>query len=149
MKYPLLAIATLLWIASCQTSTSTPQNAEKVSPEIEEFPVNSSIRAIFALDEETLWYAGNRGQYGYTEDGGKSWFRDSMDIAGKPLEFRAIAHTGTAVFLMSVSSPAIVFMSTDRGKTWEEVYREEHPDCYYNSMRFWDRTRRTGRWRSC
>ena len=140
MRY-LLLLLTGCWLvlSACQHTHTSPQTTSSAPHlEFENFPVKSSIRAISSPDAQTLWYAGNRGQLGYTEDGGKTWFRDSISVDGKLLEFRSIVLTPQAVFLLSVSSPAIVFRSVDKGRNWERVYEERHPDTYYNSMKFWD-----------
>lgn len=85
-----------------------------------------------------MWYAGSKGKWGYTEDEGKTWHHDSIQIEGLELEFRSIAITKEAVFLLNVGSPALLFRSTDKGSTWEIVYKEEDPATFYNSMAFWD-----------
>ncbi|MEL6672369.1 MAG: oxidoreductase [Bacteroidota bacterium] len=129
----------LLLFIHCRTAAESPEAVPVVfSPELEVFPVNSSIRAIAAVSAEEVWYAGNRGQYGYTLDGGKSWVRDSMYWEGKPLEFRALVVKESAVFLLCTKSPALLFRSQDRGASWELVYQESGKGVYYNAMAFWD-----------
>ena len=54
------------------------------------------------------------------------------------MEFRAIAVTSEAVFLLNVGSPAYLLKSVDEGKTWTNVYQEVHPDVFYDCMKFWD-----------
>jgi photosystem II stability/assembly factor-like uncharacterized protein len=111
---------------------------QKIKARFISFPVQGSVRAIKAIGENTLWYAGQRGQFGYTKDGGQSWHRDSIKVDGYQPGFRALEITEEAVFLLSTDSPAILFKSTDEGQSWQVVYREDHPDCYYNSLSFWD-----------
>ena len=124
---------------SCGGSQApTASVPEEINAEFASFAVNSSVRAIKSLDAQTLWYAGQRGQFGYTKDGGKNWYIDSISVEGYQPGFRAIEITEEAVFLLSTKSPALLFKSTDEGQNWEIVYREDHPDTYYNSLSFWD-----------
>jgi len=54
------------------------------------------------------------------------------------LEFRGIAKTSNALFLLAVGSPALLFKTEDKGKNWAVVYREGHPDAFYDAIAFWD-----------
>ncbi len=139
MLHKLLALLLLTSTIACGTREAhSAESTGVLHPAYARFPVNSTIRAIQVLDENTLWYAGYMGHYGYTEDGGANWFQDSMVIEGKQPGFRSLVVTDEAVFLLTTESPALLFRSTDKGQNWEIVYREDHPDSYYNSMAFWD-----------
>jgi len=109
-----------------------------MTPKITTFPVNSSIRALEVIDDNTIWYAGSNGQFGYTSDAGKTWHQDSIQTDTIIPHFRAIAHTSNAIFLLSIESPALLYKSDDAGKNWSIVYREEHPKAFYDAMAFWD-----------
>ncbi|CAK9002864.1 Membrane-bound lytic murein transglycosylase B (35 kDa soluble lytic transglycosylase) (Murein hydrolase B) (Slt35), partial [Durusdinium trenchii] len=107
--------------------------------ELDSFTMTSSIRAIEVINDSTVWFAGSKGQYGFTKDGGKSWNIDSIVIDSLPsLQFRAIAITGEAIFLLSVASPALLYRSNDQGQNWQLVYQEDHPLAFYDAMAFWD-----------
>ena len=139
MLYKLTLLILTIPVFACNTNHKhTLQQLETFSPTIQNFAFPFNIRAIQAIDEHTAWYAGYGGQFGYTEDGGKTWHNDSIRIDDYVPQFRSIVVQENTVFIISVGSPAIVFMSVDNGKSWEETYREEHPDCYYNSLAFWD-----------
>ncbi len=105
---------------------------------ITKYNVEGSIRAVEVLNDSVMWYAGSDGQYGYTEDGGLTWCRDSIKYNNVKPEFRSIAITDKVVCLLSVGSPALLFKSVDKGLSWDIVYKEVHPSCFYNSMAFWD-----------
>lgn len=111
---------------------------EVFNPRFTEFPLNSSIRALEVVDDNTVWFAGSNGMFGYTTDSGKHWEIDSIQINGNPLEFRAISVTDNAVFLLNVASPAYLLKSVDEGENWDIVYHEDHEKVFYNSMKFWD-----------
>lgn len=105
----------------------------------EQFEMSNHIRAIQAIDENTLWYAGSHGQYGFTKDGGKNWTIDSLKHPEhESLQFRSIAVTNEAVFLLCVESPALLYKTTDQGKNWDIVHEERDSLVFYDSMAFWD-----------
>ncbi|MGI9543603.1 MAG: WD40/YVTN/BNR-like repeat-containing protein [Cyclobacteriaceae bacterium] len=101
-------------------------------------PFNSSIRALEVVNEKTVWFAGSKGHYGYTEDGGNHWTIDSIKADTLVPHFRAIAVTKEAVFLLSIGSPTLLYRSTNKGEQWELVYQEDHPKAFYDAMAFWN-----------
>ena len=142
MKKNYLILFSILFYFSCETaqklSILTPQEM-KEQVQIKTFPMDCSIRAIEVIDTNTMWFGGSKGQFGYTEDGGTTWVIDSIQNSKNPnLEFRGIAKTTDAVFLFAVGSPALLFKTTDHGKSWSLVYEENHPDAFYDAIAFWD-----------
>lgn len=109
-----------------------------IDPDFIEYPLQCSIRALEVINQDQVWFAGSNGTYGFTTDGGNSWKVDSITHLGQELEFRSIAVTSQAVFLLNVASPAYILRSNDLGVNWEIVYQEDHPDVFYDSMKFWD-----------
>lgn len=107
---------------------------------LETFSVNSSIRALEVKDDSTIWFAGSRGVYGFTKDGGQNWQTDSLKINGFVPNFRSMAVTDSAVFLLSIESPALLYKSTNDGRNWDIVYREDHELVFYDAMTFWNNT---------
>ncbi len=104
----------------------------------EEFSIDGSVRAIELIGDQTVWYTGSNGQFAYTEDGGTTWYKDSLQYDSLQLEFRSIAVVKNTIYILSVGSPALLFKSKDKGKNWELVYREDDPKAFYDSMSFWD-----------
>ena len=128
-----------LSLVSCSFQQEKTKTSKKVTnPTFKTYPVNSSIRALEAIDENTCWFGGSGGIVGFTEDGGKSWHTDSIIFEGLKPEFRSIAVTDSAVFVLSVASPALLYKTTEKGNSWELVYKEDDSLCFYNSMKFWD-----------
>ena len=131
--------AALFLLLSCSSDKNkSSQNEEPSVPQFTEFPIACSIRAVEVIDENKMWFAGTKGMFGYTKDGGGNWEIDSILIDGNPLEFRSIAMASEAVFLLNVASPAYLLKSTDEGKKWVKVYQENDPDVFYDCMKFWD-----------
>jgi photosystem II stability/assembly factor-like uncharacterized protein len=143
MKLPFFIIGFCLPISVFMASCTTTQKKSTILPEtiqpiFTEFPVSCSIRALEIIDENTVWFGGNNGLYGYTANGGVKWHIDSISIDGKLLEFRSIAITSKSIFLLNVGSPAYLLKSDDKGASWNMVYQENHPDIFYDCMKFWD-----------
>ncbi|MEL6590361.1 MAG: oxidoreductase [Bacteroidota bacterium] len=142
MTHSYLLLFLLLPLFACQSGTpqSSVRQAEtnSIQPQIQAISVPSSVRAIEAIDEQHAWFAGSGGVYGYSENAGQDWVIDSIREPGLDFGFRALAITKQAIFLLSTGSPALLYRSRDGGKNWEIRYREEHPDAYYNALKFWD-----------
>lgn len=138
MRYIIVGFIGLLF-GTCQQKQDHSRDLPEIfQPKITDFPLNCSIRALEAIDENSAWFAGSGGYYGFTTDGGLNWHIDSIKINNQALEFRAISITSQAVLLLNVGSPAHLLKSIDEGKNWSIVYRETHPKIFYNSMKFWN-----------
>jgi len=142
MKHYYYLLSFLLLCACSVTPAEQSDKPPKIDKEqvtIQTFPMECNIRAIIAADENTLWFGGSNGQFGYTEDGGEHWHIDSIRHTDQPdLEFRGIAKTPNAVFLLAIGSPALLFKTEDQGENWSVVYREDHPDAFYDAIAFWN-----------
>ena len=141
MKYSMFGFCLcLFWSLGCKESTNkAPEEIAKYSFEIETYVSKSSIRAIHAVSDTEMWFAGSKGIYGYTSDGGLNWQVDSLlneDVEN--MEFRAIHVQDSTVFLMNVGSPALMYRSQNRGENWEIVYRENEEGAFYDAMAFWN-----------
>lgn len=106
---------------------------------VEEFDINLKIgiRAIAIVNDSTVWFGGNKGACGFTEDNGKHWKLDSIKIDSVMQEFRSIAVTknGT-IFLANAGSPAFILKSSDKGKSWKTIYKNSSKDAFFDSMKF-------------
>ena len=96
-----------------------------------------SIRAIDILDDGNLVFAANDGTYGMYQVASKKWQTARQTYDSIIPEFRAIAHTSTDFFMLSVGSPALLYKTGDNGKM-ELVYQENHPKAFYDAMTFWN-----------
>ncbi len=98
-----------------------------------------SIRALEVLNDSTAWFAANHGTWGYTENAGITWHIDSIKADSVYPEFRSIAvlNDSTAL-LLSIASPAYLFKTTNKGKTWRLVYKNTHKGIFFDSMKFMD-----------
>lgn len=133
------AILLFLILAGCYSSKKMIQYTDQLRIDSKEIKsVTTSIRALEVVNEQTVWFAGSGGVYGYTENGGKTWTIDSLGTTDERPHFRAISITSNAVFLLSIASPALLYKSTDNGENWKIVHKDTHPDIFYDAMTFWN-----------
>lgn len=133
MKYCSLLIIVLL--ISCSPKPKKREPYTEVQMEII-YEDSLSIRAIELLSG-SLAFAANKGVLGTIDlqDGTVRTGVQKMDSILP--EFRAVAHTGTDFFMLSVASPALLYKTGEQGEM-ELVYREEGPEVFYDAMKFWN-----------
>ena len=96
-----------------------------------------SIRAIDIVGH-TLRYAANKSTFGNIDlETGKIMEGVQTYQDTTILEFRAIAHTNTDFFMLSVESPALLYKTGDNGQM-ELVYKEDGEGVFYDAMTFWN-----------
>lgn len=135
MKRITVLIFALLIITSC-SKEYTSRNIENI--EIQEFKMDStSIRAIQVIDAKTLYYAGSRGDIGFTNDAGKSWSREYITYQDSIIpHFRSLTKNDDNFFALSISNPALLY-KISKEKT-ELVYKENHEKVFYDALQFFD-----------
>ncbi|RDK86898.1 sialidase family protein [Marinirhabdus gelatinilytica] len=135
MRILVLLLAIGLTI-SCTSETENSFSTVAITPV---FVDSLSIRAIAPLDENAVWFAANSGRVGLID--GKTPKLASIQYEDTVLEFRAIAKTKKAVFVLSVANPAVLYkIGVDKrvATNIEEVYVEEAETVFYDSMAFWN-----------
>lgn len=135
MKSIFLFIFTFLFFTSCQQNY-IPRKSIKIN--LQNFKIDStSIRAIIAIDSNTVYYAGSKGDIGFTKNTGKSWvvhkiiFQDTI----KP-HFRSLATNGISFFALSIANPALLYKISD--ENYELVYQEHHEKVFFDALQFFD-----------
>ncbi|WP_445457833.1 VPS10 domain-containing protein [Flavobacterium sp. HNIBRBA15423] len=98
-----------------------------------------SVRAI-VLDSNQLWFAGNDGKYGAIDLVTQKMFRGRIGKDSLHPEFRSIAKTKEAIFVLSVANPALLYKISNDKKVVKLVYQEENEKVFYDSMQFLDTT---------
>ncbi|MEX0314995.1 MAG: WD40/YVTN/BNR-like repeat-containing protein [Allomuricauda sp.] len=133
MKYSLIFVAIL--VIGC-TTKEKPIQFSKVTIETV-FQDSVSIRAIEFLDSNTLAFAGSDGIYG-TVDVRTNKVRSNVQKYDTIIPaFRAVAHTDSDFFMLSIANPALLYKTGDEGKM-ELVYKEDKEGVFYDSMKFWN-----------
>tara|TARA_R110002049_G_scaffold143647_2_gene305838 strand:+ start:58 stop:1104 length:1047 start_codon:yes stop_codon:yes gene_type:complete len=138
MKQFVPIIIIIVLIFSCgKKETFSPRNISKV--EIETLLEDSllSIRAIEILNDKSLAFAANNGVFGLYNSKTELWQRSVQKQDGLNLHFRAVSHTGSDFFMLSIDDPALLYKTGNDGKM-ELVYKEEGAGVFYDSMGFWN-----------
>jgi photosystem II stability/assembly factor-like uncharacterized protein len=135
MKRISTLIFAFLLIISC-SKEYVPRDIESI--DIQEFKIDStSIRTIQVINAETVYYAGAKGDIGYTNNGGKSWTREYITYQDSNApNFRSLAKNADDFFALSIGNPALLYKIANN-KT-ELVYKEDHEKVFYDSMKFFD-----------
>ena len=128
------AIAFLLASASC------PAKEPMWKWEAQDCGVETSIRALCAVDEKVCWFGTAKGTIGRTIDGGKTWKR--FVVAGaEDVEFRDVeAFDSSRCIAMSVGEgkASQIYRTTDSGESWNLVFQNKAPNGFFDGMAFWD-----------
>jgi photosystem II stability/assembly factor-like uncharacterized protein len=130
-----------LFIIVINSSFSCKRNHQpkkEININIQEFKQEDiSIRAIYAVDNETVYYAGSNGHFSFTKDAGKTWKNKTITYLDsiKP-SFRSIAFNGTDFFVLSIENPALLYRIHD--DITDLVYIENNQKVFYDSMTFFD-----------
>lgn len=118
--------------------SSKEKSASYTTVEIETiFSDSISIRAIEFLDSKTLAFAGSNGVYGSVDTRTNKVRTNIQKFDSILPEFRAIAHTKTDFFMLSVADPALLYKTGENGQM-ELVYKEEGEGVFYDAMKFWN-----------
>lgn len=96
-----------------------------------------SCRAIY-VDTDKVWLGMDKGRYGYYDKMRDSLYVNTISSVLPSTEFRSIAATKSAVFILAVGNPARI-IKIDKNTLQEQlVYIEEHEKVFYDSMQFID-----------
>lgn len=94
-----------------------------------------STRAL-AIDGTRIWYGANQSGFGFYDL--ESNQLTEKKYPTKDLDFRSIAVTSSAVFLMNTASPAYLIELNKKGDIQGIVYQESHKNTFYDALAFWD-----------
>ncbi len=122
---------------SCQDDLSGPTFTRVESTNV--YTDSVSIRAILAVNDSTVWFAGNKGKVGVIA--GKTPKLATIRYQDSILAFRSIARTKEAIFVLSIDNPAVLYKIGVNGSeaTYiEEVYSEKGTGVFYDAMQFWN-----------
>lgn len=134
MKAKYLILLYSFFLFSCSKKVYFQSHFSKVNIKVlHEEPLSS--RAIL-IDDDVLWYSGNNGKYGSINLVNNEKYNNYILDDSLKLEFRSIAQTKEAVFILSVANPALLFKINKQNKDIKLVYKEEHEKVFFDSMQF-------------
>jgi photosystem II stability/assembly factor-like uncharacterized protein len=139
MKSVLFLLLPVLFI-SCNTKVKKQEEYKPSFTSIEGDTLlesKISIRALI-IDVDKAWYAGSNGKYGWVSlSGGKNFSGVIVKDSLVP-EFRAIAQTSSAIFILNAGNPALLYKISKDGKIARLVYTENGEKVFYDSMQFYN-----------
>ncbi len=102
--------------------------------------IASSFRGLSAHGKEVIWISGSHGTIGYSTNQGKNW--KWVNPKGyETFDFRDIeAFSAKEAVVMSSGSPAVILRTTDAGRTWKEVFRDDRPAIFLDAITFEGKT---------
>jgi len=137
MKRIVIAVIVSILLISCK---STQVSNEKIfsSVQIDTLLKDKiSIRPITVSDEK-VWYAADKSRVGYVSLKDASKMERLINKDSLKLEFRSIAQTTNAIFVLNVGTPAILYKFSMNLNQKKVVYQEKHEKVFYDSMQFWN-----------
>jgi photosystem II stability/assembly factor-like uncharacterized protein len=106
-------------------------------------PVSVSIRALEVVNDSTVWFAANRGVFGYTSNSGRTWVLDSVSVNNFKPDFRSIAVLKNgSVLLLNAGTPSFIIKIIDKDLNRKTVYTNADTLYFYDALKF--RTEKSG-----
>lgn len=129
-----LFLCFFLLLFSCAKNNFTHFNSFEI---IEIYNDTISIRGI-TIKNNTLWFAGNNGKFGTIDLETNKIIKNQIKKDTFLPEFRSIATTSNAAFVLSVANPGLLYRISNDTKIVKLVYQETNDKVFYDSMQFLD-----------
>lgn len=82
----------------------------------------------------TLLFGANKARFGFYDIKTKQHQLFTIEGISDKTEFRAVTASSTGYFILSAGSPALLY-KVERDGRYQEVYRDDAPKAFYNSMK--------------
>jgi photosystem II stability/assembly factor-like uncharacterized protein len=119
--------------AAAALPTLTPQNSG----------TTNSLIGVSAVNARVVWASGAGGTFTVTTDGGRHWRAGTVPGA-EALQFRDVqAFSDKVAYLLSIGNgtDSRIYKTVDGGKTWDQQFRNQNPDAFYDCFAFWSEDR--------
>lgn len=101
------------------------------------FKDNISIRAIL-IDKNKVWYAADKNRFGYYDLAKNKRVERKISFDSLQLEFRSIAQTNKAIFILSIGNPGLLYKINKSDLSTTLVHKEVHEKVFYDAIQFWN-----------
>ncbi|GGF48842.1 WD40/YVTN/BNR-like repeat-containing protein [Echinicola rosea] len=137
--HQVIVLAFLTVLFSCNTPQATEGDAPLGWNEVST-PTEASLRGLSPLTADIVWATGSNGLWMLTVDGGEHW--EKGVIAGlDTVDFRDIeAFDAKTAVAVSAGQPAVIYKTTDGGKSWEKKYQGPE-EAFLDGLAFVDEKR--------
>ncbi len=99
---------------------------------------SSNFRGISALSAHECWVSGSKGMIFHISQDGKK-IEDCSAKGYEDFDFRDIhAFDSETAVVLSAGLPAVILKTTNGGKSWKEVYRNEEEGVFFDAFDFWN-----------
>ena len=130
----LFTIVLIFGLLGCSETKKSHQYQEVMVETI--YTESISIRALEVMDG-SIAFAGNNGLFGAIDIRSHQIKTNQETYDTITPEFRAVGHTATDFFMLSVGRPALLYKTGDTGQM-EVVYKEDETGVFYDAMKFWN-----------
>lgn len=96
-----------------------------------------SIRPI-TISNDKVWYAADKNRVGFVSLIDANKMQRQINKDSIKMEFRSIAQTSNAIFILNVGNPALLYKFSKDLIHKELVYEEKNKKVFYDSMQFWN-----------
>lgn len=118
----------------CFLCIAIATHAQNIVPLIQKEDV--SFRGLESYKNHCIWVSGSKGTVGKSADKGQTWEWVSP-VGYEDFDFRDIeVFNEKEALVLSAGSPAVMLRTSDGGRSWQEVYRDERPDIFLDGMDF-------------
>jgi photosystem II stability/assembly factor-like uncharacterized protein len=141
MKNSLTFLILLVLIFSCKSKVVFPQKDNpnyNITVSLDTiFTDKISIRAIL-IDKNKVWYAADKNRFGYYDLKKNRRVERKISKDSLQFEFRSIAQTEKAIFVLSIGNPALLYKISKKDLSVTLVYKENHEKVFYDAIQFWN-----------
>lgn len=97
-----------------------------------------SFRGLSVVTDSVAWVSGSKSAIFTTKDGAKTWSKVQIPDCENCDLRTCYAFDSRRVLVANAGSPARIFFTDSRGKTWKTVFSNPHPEAFIDGMDFWD-----------
>ncbi|MGB0837925.1 MAG: WD40/YVTN/BNR-like repeat-containing protein [Flavobacteriaceae bacterium] len=124
-------ITALILVSGLFLSQNLSSQEIKSFRAVQEFEIEGqSIRALYPICSQEVYYASDQGRVAHSKDAGATWSKVDLDSTA----LRSIAMDKKKLFVLSIANPARLIAFNKKLKKQELRYTQEHTSVFYDAM---------------